>query len=266
MSPLSAYLKGGDQVHGWLVNYSARVIADLGVLQADLGLTGSLGEIGVHMGRLFILLKLIANPTERTFAIDVFDELLNLDHSGFGEFQTFVANVKQWTGSIDGIQVIKQSSLSVDPSTVINLSGKARMISVDGGHTAECASNDMMLAQSVLHPYGIAIVDDFFNVSWPDVATGVSHYIWKNDGELRPFAITPNKVYFAFPDYHSVYRNGIRQKHATDFEKTSKMFGSEVDIYGSYYFTNYALKLRMSRNRVAKRFLRFGPVARRLRD
>ena len=87
---LSSYLKSGEEVHGWLNQYSAAFIADLSMLQAASGITGAVGEIGVHMGRLFILLKLTAMPTERSFAIDVFgDQHKNEDHSGLGDREHF---------------------------------------------------------------------------------------------------------------------------------------------------------------------------------
>ena len=86
-------------MHGWLNQYSAAFIADLSRLQAETGITGAVGEIGVHMGRLFILLKLTAIPPERSFAIDIFgDQHKNEDHSGFGDRETFLQNVFRWTG------------------------------------------------------------------------------------------------------------------------------------------------------------------------
>ena len=46
------------RVQGWLAPESARLIASLARYQAENSLTGAIGEIGVHHGRLFILLAL----------------------------------------------------------------------------------------------------------------------------------------------------------------------------------------------------------------
>ena len=56
-SALDLYLKSQTAVKGWLDPYSAEVIAELGRFQAADGVAGSVGEIGVHHGRLFILLN-----------------------------------------------------------------------------------------------------------------------------------------------------------------------------------------------------------------
>ena len=95
----------------------------------------------------------------------MFDEALFQNYTGFGDYNTFLTNVRHWTGSTDGLQIVSQSSLTVDPRTIIETSGKARMISIDGGHTAECACSDMHFSEAILHPKGVAVVDDFFNVA-----------------------------------------------------------------------------------------------------
>jgi len=51
----------------------------------ELGIRGSLGEIGVHHGLLFIVLALSSGPDEQLFAVDVFGRQdLNIDKSGKG--------------------------------------------------------------------------------------------------------------------------------------------------------------------------------------
>ncbi len=72
MTPLDRYLNAPRAVKGWLNPYSAEVIADLGRLQTQLDIGGSVGEIGVHEGRLFILLRLLRGLGEKSVAIEVF--------------------------------------------------------------------------------------------------------------------------------------------------------------------------------------------------
>jgi hypothetical protein len=47
MSPLTLYLKSGDQVPGWLVNYTARMIADIALLQTGLSYRPKLVTAGI---------------------------------------------------------------------------------------------------------------------------------------------------------------------------------------------------------------------------
>src|SRR5262245_15693285 len=128
---LSRYLKDGEQVGGWLDQYSAEFISHLSLLQNENKIVGSLGEIGVHMGRLFIILKLTAAPDERTFAIDIFDDQhLNVDKSGFADKDIFKSNLRHWTGD-DHVEIIQSPSDLVTPEQVINLAGQCRLLSID---------------------------------------------------------------------------------------------------------------------------------------
>ena len=233
LSRLERYLAAGlNNVQGWLSTYSAEFIAVLSEIQHKAGYTGAVGEIGVHHGKLFILLLLTASRREKAFAIDVFEaQDLNTDRSGRGDIRIFRTNVRRWAGSDCEIQVIAKSSLEVHPSDIVAVCGKVRLVSVDGGHTQECTVNDLFLADAVLQDWGIAIVDDFFNPNWPDVSTGVAKYLTNRNSKLAPFAISPNKVYLCNPQYAMSYRSEIRQHFRLC--KESWMFGSAVDIYGT---------------------------------
>lgn len=99
-----AYLKRGySRVGGWLFPYSAKFIDLMLDLQLEAGVRGAVGEIGVHHGKLFILLALGRRPDEVAFAIDVFgDQHLNRDDSGAGDREIFLTNTRRWLGSESG--------------------------------------------------------------------------------------------------------------------------------------------------------------------
>jgi hypothetical protein len=259
------YLERGEQVDGWLVNFSARFIADVAKIQSEASYTGSLGEIGVHVGRLFLVLHLSAQPGEKLFAIDVFDnQHLNIDDSGRGNKARFLANVRKWGGSTHNVHLIERSSLEVSADDILMVCGRVRLFSVDGGHTAECADNDLRLAESVLQPFGVVVLDDLFNPDWPDVMTGFCRFM--SHSSLQPFAITPNKVYLCKPDCSELYRTALRSAYAKELNKTSQMFGASVDVYGSHYYLAYTLKSRIRRNRLGRHVLKLRPFAGLLRD
>jgi hypothetical protein len=229
---LNKYLKSGMAVHGWLDSYSAVFIGDLSKIQREYGIIGGIGEIGVHMGRLFILLKLTALPTEKCFAIDVFgDQHLNIDKSGFGDRSVFLRNVRKWCGD-DNVTIIQAQSADVEPAEITDTVGLCRLVSIDGGHTEECVYGDLQLIEGILVESGVVILDDFFNESWPGVATGASKYFLELESKLRPFAITPNKMYLSAPKYHEFYRNAARKIYSQHFEKTVRLFSNDVDIFG----------------------------------
>ena len=232
MSPLQRYLIFGlPRIKGWLDPFSAEFIATLSGIQTDESYNGAVGEIGVHHGVLFLVLLLAATPTERAFAIDVFEQQhLNVDQSGRGDREIFLANIRQWRGQCDDISIIARSSLEVTPDDIVSQCGKARLVSIDGGHTEECVLNDLMLIQQILTDHGVAVIDDYFSPDWPDVSTGVAKYLANPATVLRPFAITPNKVYLTAPENANFYRAALGKKF--ERERQNVMFGSPVDIYG----------------------------------
>jgi hypothetical protein len=89
----------------------------------------------------------------------------------------------------------------------------------------------MAWAEQVLEPYGITIVDDFFNSSYPGVSAAVSRYIISSESRLKPFAISPGKLYLAQPGPGAEMRAHIKQRFGRNLARSSRMFGSELDIY-----------------------------------
>src|SRR5262245_17809599 len=124
---LCLYLARGAPVQGWLDPYSASFIAALSLAQTRMGVGGGLGEIGVHHGRLFVILKLTAAPKENVFALDVFDsQHLNSDRSGRGSERIFLRNLQRW-GVATGVEIIKNSSLNVRPEEITSRVGFCRL-------------------------------------------------------------------------------------------------------------------------------------------
>jgi len=259
MTRLQRYLKRGHRIQGWLPPFSATFIAELSRIQRDAGIVGGVGEIGVHMGRLFIVLKLTAAPNEKIFAIDVFgDQHLNVDGSGSGDRAAFLENVAQWTGD-RSVEIIQRSSLDVRPADILALVGPCRLVSIDGGHTEECVDNDLRLMESVLMPMGVALLDDFYNQAWPAVAAGAARYFFDPSTTLRPFAITPNKLYLANPAAHDFYRRAMRASHARWRDRTVETFGSAIDVFGcGVYRHGFYVRLKHAIVSRAERFLQGG--------
>lgn len=235
MDNLSQYLSSGaKRVSGWLNPVSAAFIASISKHQRQIGFAGSSGEIGVHHGKLFLLLHIMADLDRPSFAVDLFeDQHLNADSSGKGDYQRFMSNVDRWAGRRDAVKIFKGSSLDLDPSAVIAGCGRSRLFSVDGGHTTECTLNDLQIAEAVSEPHGVVVIDDVFNEFFPEVSMGMNAYVAK--GRLRPFAITPNKLYLADPEHLSGYRKWARSRWENRYEKTCDMYGSEVDVFGIRY-------------------------------
>lgn len=232
---LEAYLnRGMNQVQGWLDPFSAQAVAAVGREQRKLGLRGSVGEIGVHHGRLFILLYLLSATDERSFAVDVFsDQAQNVDGSGRGNEAIFLGNVVRHAGGSDRVEIYACDSNTLEPDDIGSRAGPCRLISVDGGHTADTTENDLRLADALLIEGGVCILDDYFNPMWPDVSAGAARYLLSPGARLHPFLITPNKLFLCAGEFDAgSYRAVIA--HAFPWRRSGEnfMFGRKVAIYG----------------------------------
>jgi type IV secretory pathway TraG/TraD family ATPase VirD4 len=106
-----------------------------------------------------------------------------------------------------------------------------RLFSIDGGHTEECTFNDICLAEGALDDRGVVILDDVFQPDWPGVISGLAKYVTARSA-LRPFAITPNKVYLARSQHIAFYHSEMNKRFKR--RRSKSMFGAPVECYGEY--------------------------------
>ncbi len=233
MTGIDRYLRRDmKRVEGWLDTLTARIIADLGRHQTAGGLSGAVGEIGVHHGKLWLVLDHVAAPGETRFALDLFDlQDLNTDGSGRGSLDRFEANRRRFGSGTERVEIISASSLDVAPDDLAARIGPVRLFSVDGGHTADCTLNDLRLADRVLMDRGIVALDDVFNAGWPGVMTGFARYMGAEGRGLVPFAIVPGKVLLARPPAAAGFAAHLRERFGRYLLRSHDFFGREVPIF-----------------------------------
>jgi hypothetical protein len=183
--------KGHRNVEGWLEPAAVEVIPVLLHRQRQLGVTGPACEIGVHHGRLLILLHLLT--TGRTVGYDLFeDQDSNVDRSGKGDRDRALENFTRH-GDVSRVSLLQQNSMELTAERVIaDCADRPAVFSVDGGHTAEITENDLRIAASSIRPGGLVVLDDCFNEAWPAVAEGALPVF--RSGLLRPVVIAGNKT------------------------------------------------------------------------
>jgi Methyltransferase domain len=230
----SRYLERGmSEVEGWLAPVSASIIADLSAQQMCSAVAGHVAEIGVHHGKLFILLANLTASDEAAFAVDIFDDQFkNVDRSGKGDRAIFEANLRKFAPQAR-VTIIQESSLELDDTEFPKT--KFRLISVDGGHTGAITSSDLRLAERVLVAGGIVVLDDILNADWLGVITGLSDYL-KAGGALLPFALSVNKLYLTTnARYAKSYAAGLRRSFPLALAKRNvEFFGHTVDNYNEH--------------------------------
>jgi hypothetical protein len=176
---LRKYAEGGHrEVAGWLIDTAVDAIVALALTQERLGVQGGVCEIGIHHGRSFILLHLLASG--HAAAYDLFEQQgENVARSGLGDKDLFLLNLKRHGCDASRIVVKSRNSLALTAAEVMaDTQGQVRLFSVDGGHTAEITASDLCLAESTLARGGLVILDDFFNEAWPAVAEGACRYLF----------------------------------------------------------------------------------------
>jgi hypothetical protein len=221
--------------------------------QLEAGIRGGAGEIGIHHGKLFLLLYLALRNDERAFALDVFeDQQFNVDASGRGDREVFLENFRSVGGVDSRLTIFAKDSCSVTAADLRKATGPLRLMSIDGGHTEGITYNDMRLADELLADDGLLILDDVYQERWPAVAVGAFRFMLETDTRLRPFAISPNKMYFCknpttAEAYQAVILEAFPQLRVGDAE----LFGRSVSILGRQTLVNRVRNMNAVRNNPA---------------
>ena len=231
---LSTYVSTGhEKVQGWLTLIGSHAIVQLASIQKEMGVVGAVSEIGVHHGRLFILLHLLSDRSEKSVAWDLFERQdENLDRSGLGNRSIFVENLRKNGCDLERIKIFSVNSMDLTVEAVLEAcESKLRMFSIDGGHTAEITYNDLSIARQTLSDGGLIILDDFFHEAWPGVAEGTCRYIREHDDALFPVLIAGNKFVFTNnKGAAEMYIDRLDKPQEGYYPKRSCVFGKEVLI------------------------------------
>lgn len=229
---LDHYLGGGiKEVVGWLSLTSAEFIAHLARFQTSIGITGDTCEIGIHHGKLFLILANVTSGNERAVAVDIFsDQHKNVDQSGYGDREIFEGHLRKFAPH-SAVDIVQESSLDLTNSNFAKR--KFRMFSVDGGHTSEITQNDLALAQTCAIPGSIVVLDDILNSHWLGVIEGTARYFIASGG-LVPFAISPNKLYLTTSDdFARRYADELKRAFKDAISKEPvEFFGSQLVVFG----------------------------------
>lgn len=199
---------------GWLSPGAGEAILLLSEEQRRAGVAGGVAEIGVHHGKLFILLYLLGEEGEPAVAVDLFSKQeLNVDRSGAGDLDVFRRNLARHA-DLSRLTVHEGDSTLLDAAKLRVLGqGPLRMVSIDGGHTAEITAHDLATAEGALAEGGIVILDDAFNEMWPGVMDGIHRHLAGSQA-IVPFAIGANKTFFCRPGCAARYARTLRTLEA----------------------------------------------------
>lgn len=249
---INQYVKHGyKKVKGWLTPGAVSLITKINDAQKTLGIKGHVGEIGVHHGKLFVLLYLLAGSDENAVAVDLFEQQhLNDDRSGKGDLEILLSNLGTYAKDRTKLKLIKGDSTAIDATDVRSAAGGGlKLFSVDGGHTAQITCHDLMTACNSICDGGVIILDDYFNEEWPGVSEGTNRFFAVNkDSNLAPFVIGGDKVFFTNKAYADKYMDILRRQRIGWYFVRRELFGHQVLSYnvGSIPFK---AKIRIMKHR-----------------
>ncbi len=154
-------------VSGWLTVGALQIMTMLLELQWLWNLRGGIAEIGVYAGKTFFLFHRALRRGEVLVGID--------PYSGFEEVLSQFQLDRARLGA-DGQECVLLQRRSQDVATAeltALLGGPARLVHVDGEHSAQAIACDLRLAAAIVSEDGVVIVDDFLHPRHPDVTEAV---------------------------------------------------------------------------------------------
>jgi hypothetical protein len=207
---LQKYLAALARIDGWLELKDLTIVQALSVWQLESHVNGSIAEIGVHHGKLLILLQIWAPLTDPVVGIDLFEERQqeNVDRSGSGSLQAFRRNLAEFAAAAGrNVFPVTFNSLEI-PVCFFHENGffPVRLFSVDGGHLEDTAYSDLWTAAASLAPGGVIMLDDFhhsqgvFNAAVRFVSTTIAL-----EDPVVPFLQGDNKLYLCRTAWHAFY-------------------------------------------------------------
>lgn len=200
-------------VQGWLDPLGLLVIDALEAAQRDADVAGNVAEIGIHHGKLFVLLSLLRREGETAVAIDLFeDQHLNVDSSGRADRGAFEANLRRWHRHAPDVVTHTCDSRTIGGADLIDLAGgRCRLVSVDGGHTADLTEHDLETACDALSDGGLVILDDCFNELFPAVSEGAQRFLRRRK-DIVTVGAAGNKTFLTQPAHAPRYRAAMARR------------------------------------------------------
>jgi hypothetical protein len=171
---LDRYLADGyETVRGMSSRFAAVICSHVLLKQAELGIAGHIAEIGTFEGRFFIALGLAMQPGERAVGIDLFD------WPNDGVQGRLNAHCERHGLAAERFVILKRDSRTMAPAELLEAlgGGVVRFFHVDGEHGHDALTCDLALAEAVMHPQGLIVLDDMLHPAYPTLADTVHGWL-----------------------------------------------------------------------------------------
>lgn len=185
-------------IEGWFSPESHAMFVSFLDYQNQNNINGNLGEIGVWHGKSasIICKKVIGN--QNIFLIDPL--IVDVKEIILRNIDKICLRIPKNLVLMDTI-----SDDFVKISNFTQLQNTFRFFHIDGCHTGTNIYRDLVLADKLISSDGIVVIDDFFNVTYPQITEALYKYCQLNPYSFRIFCIGFNKAYLCRPESFSKY-------------------------------------------------------------
>jgi hypothetical protein len=179
-----------DAISGWFGFHSYALWRSLLDFQNAENLRGDLFEIGVWRGRSASVLATYCRDDETLHLCDleVDDAAMRAAFESVGATGRKVVAISAPSSALPGRLDLRAMHHSV------------RWMHIDGEHTGTAVYSELEVANQIVRPDGLVVIDDFFSPRYPANTTEAVRYLEKNPFHFRLFAVGFNKGYFCRPE------------------------------------------------------------------
>jgi len=212
-----------SRMKGWFSMASHAFFSIFLCYQNKNSVNGNLGEIGVWEGKSASVICKYSRAKEKVFLIDPLIKsrneviLKNIDDVG-----------KSIPGNLSMLDIVSDNFLN--KKDYLSLKNTFRFFHIDGCHTGANVYKDLELVDFLLSTEGIVVVDDYFNVGYPQITEALYKYLFFNPYKFRLFCAGFNKAYLCRPEKYGMYysyciqnlhKEFFRRRMAVVIKKTS---------------------------------------------
>lgn len=197
IAALDAYLEAGfETVRGMSSRFSATICGHLLRRQTEMGIRGDVAEVGTFEGRFFIAMGLALAGDEHAYGFDLFtwpdDQVMD----------RLIANAGRCGLGADRFTPRPFDTGKLGRDEFRGLTGRRplRFIHIDGDHSPEALTHDLMLAHASLHPQGLICLDDMLHPGYPFLVVAVHDYL-RRHADMRLMCVIDREDIVAAPKF-----------------------------------------------------------------
>ncbi|MCP4394279.1 MAG: class I SAM-dependent methyltransferase [Alphaproteobacteria bacterium] len=221
-----------ESIEGWFFNISHGIFDSLLQFQTEnTTIQGHLGEIGVFKGKSA---SIIAKHTKSHEDLFLIDPTISINEAIIRKNISNICKDKP----PNNISVFPTTSECFKTQDNINkYLRNTRFFHIDGCHTGEAVDNDLDIAHDLLSNEGIVVLDDYFNIIYPQITEALYNYLYRYPYRFKIFLCGNNKAYLCRPKEFSLYYNYcmttlqqdmLRRKITLNIMKTSGIADSHT--------------------------------------